>query len=593
MADTHGFDIVAEVTPAMLVQVFQAAWKSGGNPGGGGVIPEYFDIPPGTMVGPYTLQDGQVQIPQNELDLTMAPDVNGVDLKFGLHFQVHIQNPPVPSLSMLTITADGHAKAPVGTLPNSVNVGILFAGLPQGNVTATLTSGDPSTPNNLDQYLAEYVHQQYQNDGAAFPHNVTQKDQPLGALGLTAYLADVYVDLFDDPTDVTHQIQVSRPPGQVKISIPIHMKIYNIRKTNSLAPDLQDPMGIEAQMVITATFIQSPGLIQAKLSTAMVTVENITPAPGLEGVNYTANNGALFGTLPTFISAQLQQQGQTMVQGMGDITIQFPTVAQIEAVIASALYQQLVAQGSLGVWTPQTQQGSPVQVNDVTTLATAQFLAIAINKTNAANIGAMGSFVPANRIFAIAISGPKVLAIINDSIHSPESQGGFGPNFPPKTFNNVDGHTAKLTRLDISLIAGAIHMDGDVTVVNAILGSIDVDTSFTEDTGLHWEDNPDGTQRIKSDPGQPNVDLSLLGWIISFIIGFITLGLIGGLVVLIVMLIVKGIAENIGSKLIVNNVTNQVEGIGAWPSELVKIGSVQSKFENPIDIEPDGMVMAG
>jgi hypothetical protein len=219
-------------------------------------------------------------------------------------------------------------------------------------------------------------------------------------------------------------------------------------------------------------------------------------------------------------------------------------------------------------------------------------LAIAINAGGGADATALTNFVPGTGTFAIAISAAKVLGIIDTSIHRPESEGGFGPGFPPKEFDNVNGHKAKLTRLDISLTT-AIHMEGDVTVINAILGSIDVDTSFTEDVGLHWEDNMDGTQQMKSDPGSPDVDLSVLAWIVSFLIGFITLGLVGGIIALVVMMIVQGVAQSIGSTLIVNNVTNQVEGIGAWPSQLVKIGTVQAKFVNPIVIAPDGIVVAG
>jgi len=594
MADTHGFEVVAEVMVPMLVQVLRAAWKSGGDPGGGGVINEYFDISPGTMVGPYTLHDGQVQIPQNELDLTMAPEpaVNGVDLKFGLHLQIHIENPPVPSAGMLTMTADCHAKAPIGTLPGTVNVGILLAGLPRSNVTASLTSGDPVTP-NIDQYLSEYVHQQYINDGTTFPHTVTKTNQPVGALGLTAYNVDVFVELFDDPGDPAHRIEVTRPPGKVKISIPIHMRIYNIVRILGLAPVLADPMGIEARMVLTAPFNQSPGMLQAQLTASIVTTENLVPAAAVEGTNYTSNNAALAGSLPGNISTQLQTQGQAMAQAMGDITIPVPSVNDIETAIGDAFHQKLIAQGSLAVWTPDTAGGAPVQVNDVATRATADMLAIAINAGGGADIAALTSFVPFGGSFAIAISAGKVLGIIDISIHRPESDGGFGTGFPPKEFDNVNGHKANLTRLDISLIAGAIHMDGDVTVIDAILDSIDVDTSFTEDVGMHWVDNTDGTQQMKSDPGEPDVDLSVLAWIVSFLIGFITLGLVGGVIAFVVLMIVTGIAQSIGSTLIVNNVTNQVEGIGAWPDQLVKIGTVQSRFENPIVIAPDGIVVAG
>jgi len=576
----------------MLLQVMQAAWKSGGDTGGGGGIPEYFNIPAGTMIGPYTLADGQVQIPQAELGISMAPDVNGVDLKFGLQIQVTIDNPPVPSAAMLSMTADCHAKAPVGTIAPTINVGILLDGLPRANVTGTLTSGDP-TAANIDTYLAEYVHQKYTDDGPPFPHTVTQTDQLVTYLGFTAYKVDVLVELFDDPTDPAHRIEITRPPSQVAISIPIHMRIYNIRKQISLAPALLDPMGVEARMVLTAPLVTGSGNLKASLTMATVTTTNLAPAPGQEGANFTANNTTLAGILTTAVSDQLAAQGTSMAAQMGDISMDFPSVAQIETAIGDVFHGQISSQGSISIWTPDTGSGSPVQVNDVSTTATADVLAIGINAGGGADINALDNFVPAGRIFAIAIDGAKVLAIIDESIHRPESEGGFGPDFPPKRFNNVNGHDADLTRLTISLTSGAIHMEGDVTVIDAILDSIDVDASFSEDVGLHWEDNPDGTQMMKSDAGEPDVDLSLLAWIVSFLIGFITLGLVGGVIALVIMLIVQGIASNIGGKLVVNNVTNQVEGIGAWPSKLVKIGDVQSKFENPIDISGDGIMMAG
>jgi hypothetical protein len=592
MADTQGFEIVAEVAVPMLQQVMRAAWKSGGDTGGGGVIPEFFDIPPGTTFGPYSIAGGQVQIPQGELDIGMAPGVNGVDLKFGLHFQIEVQNPPVPSLSMLTMTADCHALTPVGVLPGSINVGMRLDTLARANVSATLTSGDPIAA-NLDTYLAEYLHQLYVNDGTAFPHTVTKTGQTVTYLGFNAYRVDVTVDLYDDAADPAHQILITRTPGKVQISIPIRMRIYNVQKLISLAPTLLQPMATETRMILEADLTQAAGLITVGLSAATVTTGTITPTADQDGANYTANNTTLGGLLDSAVSAQLQTQGQAMAQAMGDQSIQAPTVSQIETAIADALFAQLTAQGPISLWTPDNSSGSPVQVNDVATLALSDALVIAINAGGGANIGAMTNFVPAGRTFAIAVGAAKLLAIIDDAIHRPESEGGFGPSFPPKHFTNVNGHDADLNSLSITLRSGALHMEGDVTVIDAILDSIDVDASFEVDVGLHWEDNADGTQRIVSDPGEPDVDLSLLAWILSFLFGLITFGLIGGIIAIVVLLIVEGIAERIGGALVRDNVTNQVEGIGAWPSELVKIGNVDSHFENPIEISSEGMVMAG
>ena len=96
-------------------------------------------------------------------------------------------------------------------------------------------------------------------------------------------------------------------------------------------------------------------------------------------------------------------------------------------------------------------------------------------------------------------------------------------------FHNVDGHDVDLKRLDPSLTT-AIHMSGDVTVINAVLGSIDVDASFDVDIGLDWQTNPDGTQMLHADPGTPDVHLSALAWLVSILIGFITFGVVGAII---------------------------------------------------------------
>jgi hypothetical protein len=524
----------------------------------------------------------------------MATDVNGVELKFGLQIQVEIQNPPVPSAQMVSVTADVRAKAPVGTIADTVNVGILFTGLPRANVTPTLTSGDPIGP-SIDTYIAEFVHQMYVNDGPAFPHTITRTNQTISYLGFNAYQVDAFVELFDDSSNPALRIEVTRVGSELKVRIPIHLRIYNIVKLIGLAPTLLSPMGVEARLVITAPFTADPstGTYRAQLPAAMVTVEGLTAASENEGANYNSNKALLGSTLDTMLISQLTLEGQNMVQKMQPIQIDVPTVAEIEAGIGDVFHQQLVEQGSLAVWSPQTNGAAPVDVNNVTPKALADALAIAINAGGGADANALDNFVPAGLQLAIAIDGGKVLSIIDETIHRPESEGGFGPDFPPKHFTNVNDHEADLTRLNVSLINGAIHMEGDVTVIDAVLGSIDVDASFEVDVGLHWEDNADGTQRMVSDPGEPDVDLSLLAWIVSFLIGFITLGLVGGVIAIVVLIIVESIATRIGGTLVRDNVTNQVTGIGAWPSQLHRIGTVQARFENPIFIAPDGILFAG
>ena len=80
----------------------------------------------------------------------MVPAQNSVQLVLGnTEIQVSIANPPIPSATMFDMTADIDLTLPVGTLPNSINVGVILTGLPRANVTVNLTSGDPVSPLTL------------------------------------------------------------------------------------------------------------------------------------------------------------------------------------------------------------------------------------------------------------------------------------------------------------------------------------------------------------------------------------------------------------------------------------------------------------
>jgi PKD repeat protein len=56
------------------------------------------------------------------------------------------------------------------------------------------------------------------------------------------------------------------------------------------------------------------------------------------------------------------------------------------------------------------------------------------------------------------------------------------------------------------------------------------------------------------------------------------------------MAVVEGIAEKIGGSIIRDEITGQIKGIGAWPQSLDGIGDVEARFENPIIIDPSGIV---
>ena len=176
-------------------------------------------------------------------------------------------------------------------------------------------------------------------------------------------------------------------------------------------------------------------------------------------------------------------------------------------------------------------------------------------------------------------------------------------------FNNLpirfeeDGKDVDLNSLNISVINNAIRLQGTVTVIDAVLGSIDVDASFTTDIGFHWTPNgilnSSGFQAMDHQMiGDPDVDVDegIAYWIIAIILAIISFGVGGvliGVITIIVILIVKAIVENIGSDSLVDGVTGAVDGITAWPSDLSNIGRVKAVFFDPIEVSTTGLVISG
>jgi len=582
MPNTAGFEVVGELTVGVLQQVLEAAWDNT-------IIPHSIDIGPPLAFGPYQIQQAVIDIPRSGLSLVMAPGTdNGVTITMATEAQVEIANPPLPSLTFFDMTSDISVTAEIAKLPDTIDIAIMLADVPRSKVSATLTSGDPIPAITLD-LINEYVHNQYTN--GTIP--AFQSQENVSFIGFTA---DVWVDIYDDQSAPSRRIEVSEPAaGQVQLRIPIHIKMVDIQGGSLPIPS---PMGVVARIVITADLITATGSTTARLSTAVVAVEDFAPAPPSDGPIDYDSEGSNYSIASSFMSSldslmqnRIQQEGTAIAAAIGDITVVVPTLTQIESFIADEAHAAVTAEGNINLWTPEPPPDSGVTITDVVPKALADAIAFGINPMGGANADAITNFIPADRSCGIAIDGQLVIDMIWETIRRPESEGGFGPDFPPHTFDDVNGRDARLNSLDITLQPGAIHMEGDVTVVDAILGCIDVDASFSADAGLRWEDNADGTQRL--DPftiGEPDVDLSLLAWILSFLIGFITLGLVGGIIVLVALFVVEGIAERIGGAVVRDEVTGQVSGIGAWPQTIRGIGDVVARFENPVVIESDGIL---
>lgn len=593
MINTQGFEIVAEMKEEVLLSILQAAWKSGGDDSGEGVIPEYLELPAGMPLGPYQLADGTAQILQDEAQLNLNPAINGIDVTLGTLIHLQIANPPVESATFFDLTADVHVSAPIGNPDSTRNLALLFTGLPANAISATLTSGDPIAP-IVDAAVEEYVRGLFR-DGGAFPHLI--EDIPVDVPPFSMLAS---IQFFDDESDPARRISVVHPSAtEVQINVPCYLRFYNITGDfNGFG--LASPMGVVGVMRVTAVYSHTPGHISAQLGTAVVELVDLQPAPGVEGVNYSANAALvdvarLFDpTIPRLedaITDGFAAVATPLVQAFPDVDINYPTVPEIEAQIAAAVRQELEARRFMMLWQPETED-SEFDVDNVTAKVLTEVLAIALNGGAAANADALVNFVPVNADFATILAGPMIQAAFNAQI-AEQFPDGFPHRLDP---DDTEGRTVDLNSLAIGLVDGAIRVTGSVTIVNAILGSIDVGATFRADFGLRWVDNPDGGQTIEPFLlGEPDVSVSLsfLGWLLAILIGFLTGGFIGVIIAIVVVLVVQAIASGLGGGMFRDAISNQVTGIGAWPNLLDHIGEIDARFHNPIDIFNNGIRVRG
>lgn len=589
MPNTRGFEVVAEVVVSVLREIFKAAWDNGGT-GDPGSIPHEVVIEEGLMFGAYQVTSGQVSIPQDGLGLNMAPADNGITVRLATGIQVDLDPAtiPVPSLSQFNMTADIDITAPFGIIPETeFNVGVIFEGLPRDKVSVALTSGDPIEPIS-DTLIAEYIHNLYEQNGDTFPHTITLEDQSWGA-----FTFDVFIELFDDLSDPARRIDVQRPDSHhVAISIPIHLRLSDIE---SALPVLS-PMGVNARIIITAPYEQTSGRITANLSAAVVTVEDLASASGIEGSNYDANKAgaAAFGIdLDQLFITQITIQGAALVQGIGDddgeIKIDYPTVAQIEQFIGDQVHQELLNRRYIGAWTPESPEGSPVEIVEVRPKALADALAIGINPGTGADENLLINFVPAAQGFAIALDADFVNQTIDEIIAAPEPDGFGGV---PQDFNNIEGHDARLKSLKHALQSGVIHFWGDVTVYD-VFCKADADCSFWADIKLRWIPSVDGSggQTLEPYIHDDDVDLPWWAWLIA-VLGFI-FGLIIGIIMIVITIVIERVAERVGGAVMEGEVAEELQVFSAWPQELQGIGTVISTFQEAVGIDSDGLLFSG
>jgi len=605
MANTHGFGVIIQASEKVIVKALKGAWKSANcpvDPGDEGRLPEFLniDIPVGGLpVGGYKVIDGQVQVPQDELNALLDPGVNGAELILGLNVQLQIDQPPVPSAKLLSFHTMVHARCPIGTMPNTLDVGLLLDNLVRPNVWAVLDKGHP-LDGRLEQLLAEFVHQAYEKGD--IPHSSLGETFSLGTV---SGKADTII--YDDQANPARKIITSFPdPATLRISIPIYLKMYgypnfvNIPVLGSIY--LASPMAIDARIIMNVPFEKTSNSYVAKFD--LVTNMNVVIDPivgasenATEASNYADNKTTLGAAvdLDSLLVNQLTSKGVDFAHKLGRRSVDFPSASEIEVAIAGMFFAKLKARKSISLWTPKA-SNAQFHVDSVAVKVVANSLNIALNDTGAGDTNAITNFIPGGMEYSIAMSKGSLDTKIQKSI----TDNGFDKL--PKRFHQ-DGKDVDLKSLHVAVVDFAIRLTGTVTVIDAVLGSIDVDASFKTDVGLHWEPNgsldANGFQNLKHHEigkSDVNVDEGIAFWIVAIILTVVSFGVGGvfiGIITVIVILIVKAIVENIGSDMLVNGVSGAIDGITAWPPKLSRIGRVRAIFFDPVDISTGGLVISG
>jgi hypothetical protein len=592
MVNTHGFQTVAEITEASLLDILKEAWRSG-SLNNTGTLPQAIQLPAGMMLGPYTLADGTVQIPQEQIRLDLNPGINGFNITLGMLVSLEIANPPVPSAQLFNLTADVTLRVPVGNAPDPsapINLALLLENLPPDAVDVLITSGDPFAAVLLNG-PEEYIHQLYQDN--TIPHLVEDIPLNFGPFSMKAS-----VQFFDDESDPAKRITVQYPPNQLQVDLPCYLRFYEITDTIP-GFSLASPMGVFATARLTMPFTRTASHIHIGTDAIAVDLVNITPGPGAEGINYNTNKVLVdaarlfFPALPTLedaIRTGFVTAATAFFAGRPPVDFDIPTLAQLEEQVEQFIRDEMNARRWLVLWAPDGEVAEGLTIDSITPKVLADTLAIAFNGGPGANANLLDNFVPPPCDFAIALDDDFIEGIFREKL---------AEQFPtlPVTLpeEQSDGHNIRLESLGLNLVDGAIRVSGSMTLVDEILGSIDVGVNFSVNLGLRWIDNPDGTQMLEpfiiGDP-DVDIDLDILGWILAFLTGFVLFGVIGGIIFLIILAIVIEIVESVGGGMAKDALGN-VTGIAAWPVVLPNIGNISARFKNPVDIFATGVLFIG
>lgn len=601
--------VIAASEQALRTAV-RGAWKDANAPDAPvnqGSIPASMTLSPGIVCGDYTIAGGHVSIPQEELDACLWPAGNGIELKLGLHVWLAIRNPPVPSAEQFELCVDVRARIPLGAGGvNHQQLILWLQDVKRSDVRTTLTSGNPLLP-RFSTLLTEFIAKAFEIPDPSEPGRVMPGFPYIGRtfgplelswpLGLITIAVTAEGAISDEQESPPQAITASHIGDAVIIGVPIRLRIAHLRP-GSMAQvlNLPEPMGVTTCILITVPLEAAPESYTARLSRATVSVGALSPAAGPEGTNYAHNRWRL-PLLEVLIQAQLKAYSELVTQGLGDVSIGFPSVAEIEALIGDLAHAELVAYQQVAIWMPESNVPG-FAITDLTVRALPDILAIGLNAGEKADLDAVANFIPSGHQFAVAISAGCLHQIIGKT----RITYGFADADLPRRLT-VHGVQMQIKALDVFAAPPMIRMQGAGTVIDTFLGRLTVGARTRADIGLSW--GPHSTISahacqaiVPIVQGVPRVALEISApyWVIALVLALIALGTlwsVGGLLVVSGVLTLWLIGLHLAQGLVTHAITGLIRDMIPWPPHLTRVGQARAVFSDPIVVDRCGMILTG
>lgn len=231
-----------------------------------------------------------------------------------------------------------------------IGVGLVTKDLTLDQVSVNIVTGHPLDDHGLLEFL---IRDRIRLILAEMENPTPPANADFGGVFSANFSVEILNDLGGDEAD---QIRPIVAGDQIELNVPVVIRWSQIESDL----DLASPMGVQAQLSLTAPFSgpsQDPqGVIAARFkSSGEVMVDQIQPVDGIAGENYVQNQQQF--PIQELVNFALLQIGQTFLKNLGDMMVDVGTVVDIETLVRLRLHQELTTADALPLWTRPMDEG--------------------------------------------------------------------------------------------------------------------------------------------------------------------------------------------------------------------------------------------